>query len=211
MREILYSETAFKRACKETEEFRNSAKSFWTFEIVGAAVFGLGGAYVGYLLMPAQPSLFQQFVCPGIGGVIGLITGLVIVFGLIFLWNLFRAPYRQRNEARNTCLKLETKLEDRLNRTNIRLEIGNLIIEGAEVLKALKSVHFLGDALPNYEFQTWRNNVTNILQTHNLHDDHALFFKDVIVDMQYPKLDDFKSACEAGLKRLENIIERLRD
>ena len=48
--------------------------------------------------MNATPE--QEFLYPGIGGVVGMIVGLIMVFGGIYLLNLFRAPYRQLNEAR---------------------------------------------------------------------------------------------------------------
>lgn len=107
-------ESSWRRAQGDTKRFRRSPKSFWGLEIVGAAVLGFGGSLLGFLLTPIDRSRLVQFLYPAAGGVVGIIVGLVLVFFLIFLWNLFRAPYRQRdeqylrwNEAREKVVKLE--------------------------------------------------------------------------------------------------------
>jgi len=141
-------ETAWDRACTDTEKFRKSPKSFWEFEIVGAAVFGLGGGYIGFLLMSQNPTLFQQFVYPSIGGAVGIILGFLIVFSCIFLWNLFRAPYRQRNEARQTVDRLEEKREPQLIIEEVKKEnYGNvagfswgLVVKNKGIDKATKCI-----------------------------------------------------------------------
>ena len=68
--------------------------------MVGASVLGLGGGYVGFLLTPTNVTDTQRFLYPAMGGVGGVIIGLGIGFLGIYMWHLFRAPYRQRNEAR---------------------------------------------------------------------------------------------------------------
>ncbi len=93
-------ETCWQRACKDTEHFRKSGWSFWAWEVVGAAVFGVVGTFVGYWLTPLNSNPFGQFAYPTIGGGIGVVVGFVVVFALIFTWNLFRASYKQRDEAR---------------------------------------------------------------------------------------------------------------
>lgn len=93
-------ETCWQRACKDTEHFRKSGWSFWAWGVVGAAVFGVVGAFVGYWLTPSNFNPFWQFAYPTIGGGIGVVVGFVLVFSLILGWNLYRAPYRQRDEAR---------------------------------------------------------------------------------------------------------------
>ena len=45
------------------------------------------------------------------GGAIGIIAGFVIVFFSIYIWNLYMAPYHQRNEARGEGVKLKELLE----------------------------------------------------------------------------------------------------
>lgn len=80
-------------------------------EIVGAALFGAVGSLVGGYGTPSDATVFWQNAYPIIGGAIGVIAGFVIVFILIFLCNLFRAPYRQRNEARIFCQELQLEKE----------------------------------------------------------------------------------------------------
>src|SRR3989304_1241981 len=99
-------ESSWRRAWEDTERFRHTAGSFWGLEIVGASVLGLGGGYAGFLRTPMGTTPTQSFLYPAIGGVVGVIIGLMIVFSLIFIWNIFRAPYRQRNEARNMVRQL---------------------------------------------------------------------------------------------------------
>jgi hypothetical protein len=101
-------QSAFSRAKEDTALFRHSTKSFWLFEIIGVAMFGLGGGYLGYDIMPLMATSFDQFIYPSIGAVVGIILGATIVFGFAYLWNLFRAPYKQRNEARVELIELKT-------------------------------------------------------------------------------------------------------
>ena len=70
-------------------------------------MFGLGGAFLGFGLTPINATQQSQFAYPAVGGGIGVILGFVIVFGLIFVWNLFRAPYKQRDEARQRIRDIE--------------------------------------------------------------------------------------------------------
>jgi hypothetical protein len=88
-------ETTPQRARKDTNQFRkNSRIWFWGVEVVGSgAVAGLTAN-----LIWDRNTLH--------GWQVGLITfgvfvlGFFLMYGLIFLWNFLRSPYRQRNEAR---------------------------------------------------------------------------------------------------------------
>jgi len=89
-------ENAPQRANKDTKQFRkNSQVWFWGVEVVGSgAIAGLTGGILW------NRNTLQ-------GWQVGLITfgafviGFFLIYGLVFLWNLFRTPYRQRNEARD--------------------------------------------------------------------------------------------------------------
>lgn len=101
-------ESSWHRASTDAEKFRKDSKLwFWGVEIVGAASFGLIGSLIGGNITPSDASKFWQNAYPGIGGAIGVISGFLLAFMGIFVWNLFRAPYRQRNEAYIEIAKLE--------------------------------------------------------------------------------------------------------
>jgi hypothetical protein len=78
---------------------------------MGAAVAGVIGGMMGAWLTPENPSNLQQYFYPAIGGAIGVIVGFIIVFALIFLWHLFRAPYRQRDDAIEVAKQGQQKYE----------------------------------------------------------------------------------------------------
>lgn len=122
-------ETCWQRACRDTERFRKSGWSFWAWEVVGVAVFGVVGAFVGYWLTPLDSNPFGQFAYPTIGGGIGVVVGFVVVFSLIFGWNLYHAPYRQRNEARTKVEQYEQE------KNNPNIEVKPLILDNRAVLE----------------------------------------------------------------------------
>jgi len=117
--------SVWERAWKDTEHFRESAKSYWLVEVVGAAIFGVGGGFVGYWRTPVGTTSLQEFAYPTIGAAIGIILGFVIVFALIFAWYLFRAPYRQRDEA-YALLDAKPQSVPLANRDNLIRAIGEL-------------------------------------------------------------------------------------
>ncbi|MBN1375430.1 MAG: hypothetical protein JXA01_04675 [Dehalococcoidia bacterium] len=91
--------SSFIRANRDTERFRKDSRLwFWGVEVIGATLFGLCGGIVGFKLLPLDSTPFQQFILPCIGTSAGLILGLVFVYLMIYLWNLFRAPYKQRDK-----------------------------------------------------------------------------------------------------------------
>ncbi len=98
------AESTCRRAWKDTERFRRSTLFFWGCEALGAVLFGVGGA----LLLPEQPSRLASVLYPGLGTVAGLAT----VFVVVFIWNLFRAPYRQRNEARELTKEYQDQIKE---------------------------------------------------------------------------------------------------
>ncbi len=81
-------------------------------------MFGVGGALGGFCLTPNNPTSLLLGAFPTVGGAMGVILGFVIVFAFIFAYHLFRAPYRQRNDARTDVEQLEHKI-DKLNQEHI--------------------------------------------------------------------------------------------
>ncbi|MDP3879955.1 MAG: hypothetical protein Q8Q07_06610 [Dehalococcoidales bacterium] len=94
--EINLKETAFQRAKKDTIEAQKTAKFMWGGEGVLAVA---GGAWF-QSLAPAGAFAWEVVWRSVIGGLIGLSVAILFIYG----WNLFRAPYWQRNEARALLL-----------------------------------------------------------------------------------------------------------
>ena len=109
--EHIINQSAPRRAWEDTEHFRQiSALWFWGVEVIcGGALFGIIGGLLGDYWTPKDATPFWQSAYPTIGGGTGVVIGFVIVFILIYLWNLFRAPYKQRDEARNALIAIPGK------------------------------------------------------------------------------------------------------
>lgn len=75
--------------------------------MVGSLALAAVGGWIGSLYLPDEPAKYQSYWYPAAGGATGVALGLLFVFGLILLWNLIWAPYRQRNEARSHIRELE--------------------------------------------------------------------------------------------------------
>jgi len=116
-------ESTWQRACKDTENFRQTTKSFWLVEVMGGAVFGALGGIVGGWLTPTNATVFWQNLYPTVAAAIGLVLGFVLVFVGIFVRNLFRAPYRQRNEARARVQQLLDEAQQLEDETRPRLAV----------------------------------------------------------------------------------------
>jgi len=111
----MVKESVWRRAWKDTETFRKSAKFFWIWEVTGATVAGVIGGIIGAWLTPENSGTLQQSLYPAIGGAVGIIVGAVIVFALIFIWHLFRAPYRQRDDAIELAKQVQQKYDSILS------------------------------------------------------------------------------------------------
>jgi len=98
-------ESTWQRASTDTEHFRSKCLWFWGVEVIGA------GAIAGL----ATGIIWQRNILHG--WQVGLITfgifvvGLFIIYVIIFLWHLFRAPYRQLHEARDEIERLTQRPE----------------------------------------------------------------------------------------------------
>lgn len=95
-------ETAIRRASKDTENFRNSSKWwFWGVDVLGSAALA---AITTALIINTLPNWVV-----GVLTFVVFVFGMAVIYGLIYLWNLFRAPYQQRNEARTALQDLQLK------------------------------------------------------------------------------------------------------
>lgn len=111
----MVKESVWRRARKDTEDFRKSARFFWAWEGLGAAVACVIGSMIGVWLTREGLDRVRQYLYPVIGGGVGLIAGLVLVFAFIFIWHLFRAPYRQRDDAVEQAMQVEQKYDSVLS------------------------------------------------------------------------------------------------
>ncbi len=141
--------TSWYRAGKDTDKFRQESKLwFWGMEVVGAAVFGVVGSIVGSVLVPDRATQFQQNAYSPIGGGAGVVIGFAIAFAGIFIWNLFRAPYRQRDEARQQyreCRQAALANKERSKSDNILLIYDDVFYPVCrERLKGKDEVHRIG-------------------------------------------------------------------
>jgi hypothetical protein len=94
------NQSAARRAWNDTERFRQSTKAFWLIEVIGSGVFVVFGGCIGYKLQPANSTGWIGFLYQTIGAGSGGIAGFILTYVGIYTWNLIRAPFRQRDEAR---------------------------------------------------------------------------------------------------------------
>jgi hypothetical protein len=121
-------ESVWSRAWKDTEQFRASAVWFWIVEVVGAAMFGVIGGTVGFWLTPQSATSLQKTLYPVVGAGIGIVTGFIVAFVLIFTWNLFRAPYRQRNDALSRVDDVQQRYDTVLDSIRFALAFDTVVL-----------------------------------------------------------------------------------
>lgn len=85
------NQSSWRRAKQDTISAQKTARFMWGGESVLAVA---GGTWLAQIAPTGAPTL--EIV---VRSVIGVLGGLVITILLIFIWNLFRAPYRHLNEA----------------------------------------------------------------------------------------------------------------
>jgi hypothetical protein len=96
--------SAWHRAFRDAENFRNSSKWwFWGVDVLGSAALA---AVTAALTISTLPNLLV-----GVLTFFTFVLGMVFIYGIIYLWNLFHAPYRQRNEARQIIEQLTKPIQ----------------------------------------------------------------------------------------------------
>ena len=90
--ENLIRESAWTRAVRDTEAFRRSGGFFWSICVLWSAFF----AILGFIFIPDNTDVLESAAYPIVGAVLGIAT----VHAGIYIGNLVKAPYHQRNEAR---------------------------------------------------------------------------------------------------------------
>lgn len=89
------------RACEDTGLFaRRKPVWFGVCALLGSTI----GGTIGKLLTPDKPTSSDWVWILYL--VLGVVGGFIVTLLVIYLWNLLRAPYRQRNEARAKLAEL---------------------------------------------------------------------------------------------------------
>lgn len=133
-------------------------------------------------------------------GFLGGLVGLLLLFLTVFIFNLFRAPCKQRNEAREELKRLQESLGD----------IGYLesfMWEVFEDVSKLKYYQSRGAALDNYDltrYQNWHRDVSEWLQQ-NIYSETINWHHDVNIPLEGTTLDDVIKAYEAGYAILREL------
>ena len=100
------SESAIRRAAKDTISAQKTARFMWGGEGVLAVA---GGTWLA-TMAPAGVSTLEIVARSVIGGLGGLITAML----RIFISQFIRAPYKQRNEAREALRTIPGATPDML-------------------------------------------------------------------------------------------------
>jgi hypothetical protein len=97
------SESIWRGAWRELEQFRNSFIGFWGIEVIAALA---GGTVAVWRLASATSSPMAQTIYGGVG----VVAGLALAFLGIYMVCVVVTPYRQRNQAREEIQELERRL-----------------------------------------------------------------------------------------------------
>jgi hypothetical protein len=133
-------ESVWRRAWEDTDHFRHSGLFFWGCEVIGAALF----AVIGGLLLPDNPSKIESALYPSVG----IISGFILVFLGAYIWNLLKAPFRQRNEAR-TLLTTNPKPINLPNGNELLRAMAEVLQTCGELLMAQEQLDDLDKMSPN--------------------------------------------------------------
>jgi len=74
-------------ASKDTEKFRkDSPWWYWGVEVLGGAILGGLGGFIGWKFIPLNASSYKQFIYPTVGSILGFVFGIFVIYYLIFLY-----------------------------------------------------------------------------------------------------------------------------
>lgn len=125
------SEPTWRRAWKDTKGFSQTTK-FLLVGVVGIAAFGVLGGLVGVWLRPTHATTFQQYLYPAVGTITGIVLGSVFPFGLIYVWNLFRAPYRQMSDRLRLAGDIQQQYDAISDSVRFGLEFDNVTMDAGK-------------------------------------------------------------------------------
>lgn len=123
------SASTWQRAWKDTKAFSQRTKSFFAVEVLGGVAFGILGGMVGIWLIPTHAPAFQKNLYPAIGAFAGAVLGWVLVFGLIYILNLFRAQSRERNDGVRLAGDIKQQYDTILDSVQSGLALDNVTMD----------------------------------------------------------------------------------
>jgi hypothetical protein len=198
MAEHPLNQSAPSRAGEDNEKFRSKLLWFLGFEVVGSgAIAGL----TAWILWDRSKLHGWQVGLITFGVFVG---GLFLIYGLIFLWNLFRAPYKQRNEARAMVTKLQKSLG----------EIGYIDAlrwEAHEDLQKLRLWRVRNLPIDEHEVKIhhdWFLACSEWIQK-NMYNETVNWFHRVDIGLTPPTMDDVIQSYESGFTMLGEIIKTI--
>ncbi len=147
--------------------------------------------------------VYIRAVVLGVGGAAGLILGLIVVFVSIYGWYLFRAPKKQRNEARRQLVALK-------NRSFEGGYIHACIVEAFGDIRKLLLFGNINDHNRDM-FRQWCADVLKYLQNNNRHQESLYWQRKVLIDNNQPSYEDVINAYNAGVDILLTLHEKLTD
>lgn len=124
MAEYPLNQSSWGRARQDTISAQKTTRFMWGGEGVLAVA---GGAWLAQIAPLGAPTL-EIVVRSVIGGLGGLLTAILI----IFVWNLFRAPSKQRDEARNMVEQQREPSDREVNDAIGLLEAETLVLKNNE-------------------------------------------------------------------------------
>jgi hypothetical protein len=115
--------------------------------------------FTGERSTPAHATTFQQSIYPTVGAAIGLVLGFVLAFGLIYAWNLFRTPYRQRNDALQLVDGIQKQYDAILDSVRFKLAFDSLVLDTGKTAQGVSAVN-IGIRLQNMSNELIQYRVT---------------------------------------------------
>lgn len=135
---------------------------------------------LSFVLTGVGTWLFTYLIPPDmsipLAAMLGGVVGLALLYLGVYLFQLLCAPYRQLKELRIEYSKVQSELENSKQIKGIKLDVGNLIFEGTEILKGFRSVTSFGDVWPIEEFKAWREKAVELFRNYILDKGYILCY-----------------------------------
>ena len=189
-------ETAPHVACRDsTQWLRNHIVAWFLAFIVPG-----GGTMLATLFIPPNADLKVATLYGFLGG----IAGLFLLFMAVYISNLFRAPIKQRNEARKQLMVLKNRLAE-------AGYVEALTWDCIELSNKLKSFTIINNH-DRSQFHKWSTDVLNYLDSKNRHQESLQWLRNVSINnIQSLGYEDVLRAYDAGYNILLELHKKLTD